>query len=280
MHEEYERLNLADVIDGHPEKELLQEILIKPGIVSTLLSDGCYIAGGFGRTLMRGAPINDYLSGKLPTPANGPAGDIDIFFSDFSKSDMYRKVFNSGFRSFGRNALETHNNLGRIQLVDSAHLVLPVEEQLHRFDFTNACVAITRDHVFVNSRFKEIEKNSLLDVKSNKSPFLGSRIMKYFKHRGVSGVTPSSEPLITEWIMRALCDSFEKDADSQVESRGISYNVQALLREKSLTRPDDLLLALGRFKETEHTKYGITIETDFALSRLKDRGYEVTVPAH
>lgn len=277
---DYERLNLNDVIDAHAERELLHSILIKEGVVARLLSDGCYIAGGFGRALMRGDSVGSYLKGHLTEGLRGPAGDIDIFFDNSAKTEMYRDLFKSRYRSFGGNALEINTQAGRVQLVDSDHLISPVDEQLNRFDFTNACVAITRDHIFVNSRFKEIEKNRLLDVKNNSSPFMGSRIMKYFKHRGIAGVTPRSEPMITEWIIKALCEDFEKKLVGQIETRGISHNIQSLLREKNLTRPDDLLLVLGKFKETETTKYGLVLEIDFALSQLKERGYEVTVPAH
>lgn len=276
---DYERLNLNDVIDAHPERELLHSILIKEGVVERLLSDGCYIAGGFGRALMRGDSVGAYLKGQLSAGQRGPAGDIDIFFSDTAKTETYRDQFKSRYRSFGGNALEINIQSVRVQLVDSDHLISPMEEQLNRFDFTNACVAITRDHVFVNSRFREIEKDRLLDVKNNSSPWMGSRIMKYFKHRGVAGVTPRSEPLITEWIIKALCEDFEKKISGQIETRGISHNIQALLREKNLTRPDDLLLVLGRFKDTETTKYGLVHEVDFALARLKERGYEVSVPS-
>jgi len=276
---DYERLNLSDIIDAHPERDLLHSILIGEGVVARLLSDGCYVAGGFGRALMRRDSIGAYLKGQMRERLKGPAGDIDIFFSDPSKSEMYRNEFKSRYRSFGGNALEISCQSGRVQLVDSEKLISPMEEQLHRFDFTNACVAITRDHVFVNSAFKEIEKARLLDVKSNASPFMGSRIMKYFKHRGIAGVTPRSEPMITEWIIKALCEDFESKIIGQIETRGISYNIQALLRERNLTRPDDLLLVLGKFKETETTKYGLVREIDFALAQLKERGYEVSVSA-
>lgn len=276
---DYERLRLDDVIDTHPERELLHSILIKEGVVAKLLSDGCYVAGGFGRALMRGDAIGAYLSGQMNDGLRSPAGDIDIFFSDLSKAEMYRDAFRSRYRSFGGNALEINCKTGRVQLVDSEKLISPLEEQLDRFDFTNACVAITRDHVFVNSKFKEIEKNRMLDIKNNASPFMGSRIMKYFKYRGIAGVTPRSESMITEWIIKALCEDFENSVIGQIETRGISHNIQALLREKNLTRPDDLLLVLGKFKDTETSKYGLVREVDFALAQLKERGYEVSVPA-
>jgi len=278
VNDQYERLNLNDVIDAHPERALLQQILIEPGLISALLGDGCYIAGGFGRALMRGDAIGAYLTGDRGPLDRFPAGDIDIFFDDPAKAESHRRNLKFSSRSFGGNALEINDQNMRVQLVDSENLILPMAEQLQRFDFTNACVGITRDHIFVNSRFKEIEAARLLDVKNNVSPFMGSRIMKYFKHRGIGGVTPRSEPLITEWIMRALCEDFGSSIAKRIEPVGLLHNIQALLRERNLTRPDDLLLVLGKFKETTSEKYGLTVEADFALSQLKERGYEVTVP--
>lgn len=278
MNDQYERLNLNDFIYSHPERDLLTKILQTPGTVSDLLRDGCYIAGGFGRALMRGDSIADYLRPPSAGVDVHPAGDIDIFFEDKSKTEAYKSRFDQSFRSFGGNALEISMNRTRVQLVDSERLVLPMEEQLQQFDFTNSCVGITASHIFVHSRFKEIESNRLLDVKNNASPFMGGRIIKYFKHRGISGVTPGSEPLITEWIMRALCDDFDKSRQLHVSDAGINHNILALLREKNLTRPDDLLLVLGKFKQTVSMEYGSVRTVDFALTQLKERGYEVTVP--
>lgn len=276
MHSDYIRLNVKDVLDKHPEADVIQRILFGEGIVSSLIGDGCYVAGGFGRALMRGDSILDYAeirSGMTRRP-----GDIDIFFSDVSKREEYRKFFVQNNRSFGGSALEAKLGRMRIQLVDHDDLIHPLDDQMDRFDFTNACVAITRDHVIVHRDFKELEDQLLLDVKRNVSPFLGSRIMKYFKHRGLTGVTPRSEPLITEWIMRVLCDDLKAVSPNPLMKSGIDHNIQALLSTQQLTRADDLLLVLGRYKSLIMPKYGPALEVDFALHQLKERGVELAIP--
>jgi hypothetical protein len=276
----YKKIPIKDVIDAHPEKELVQRILLGTRPIVDLLDAGCYIAGGFGRTLMNGGNVAEYLGlANRESYDSCRPGDIDIFFSDASRAEEYRQIFGSESRSLGKNALEkTLNGYTRLQLVDGPDLISSLEEQMDRFDFTNACVAITREHVIVHERFEQIERDKLLDVKSCHSPFLGSRIMKYFKYRGMQAVTPSSEALITEWIIRALSLNFDIVSQTKIMPGSIDHSIQNILKEKRITRADDLLLVLGRFKTTTTEKYGLVREVDFALENLKERGYEITVP--
>lgn len=281
MASEYKKIPLKDVIDAHPEKELVQRILLRTRPIVDLLDAKCYIAGGFGRTLMNGGNVTEYLGLKNRGDYSSfRSGDIDIFFSDSSRAEEYRQIFGSENRSLGKNALEkVLTSSTRLQLVDGPELISPLEEQLDRFDFTNACVAITRDHVIMHERFEQLERDRILDVKRCHSPFLGSRIMKYFKHRGLQSVTPESEPLITEWIMRALSMNFDIVSQANIMAGSINHSIQSILAEKRITRADDLLLVLGRFKATTTEKYGIVREVDFALENLKERGFDIAVPA-
>ncbi len=277
----YKKIPLKDVIDSHPEKELVQRILLGTRPIADLLDAGCYIAGGFGRTLMNGGNVAEYLGfSNRDSYTPHRQGDVDIFFSDASRTEEYRQIFGCEIRSLGRNALEKIvNGTMRLQLVDGPALISPVEEQLERFDFTNACVAITREHVILHERFEQVENSRVLDVKQCHSPFLGSRIMKYFKHRGLRAVTPESEPVITEWIMRALSLNFDVLSQTTILQGSLDRTIQQILLEKNLTRADDLLLVLGRFKATTTEKYGIVRDVDFALENLKERGYEISIPA-
>lgn len=276
----YKKIPIQDVLDSHPEKAFISRLLFDTHPITNLLQEGCYIAGGFGRALLNGSDLSRYLgSARIGNTYSGQPGDIDIFFSDSTKAEQLRSVFNTDARSFGKNALETRVAYGiRVQLVDGDDLILPMEEQMDRFDFTNACVAITRDHFIVHEKFEAIERDKLLDVKRCSSPFLGSRIMKYFNYRGLSGVTPESEPVITEWIMRALSMNFDVVTKTNVERGAIDHALQRVLSEGKLTRADDLLLALGKFRTTVKEQYGVCREVDFALHNLKERGYDVSVP--
>lgn len=276
----YKKIPIQEVINSHPEKELLERILFATHPVSSLLNEGCYIAGGFGRAVMNGGDVRRYLGIPGKDLIGGHYGDIDIFFEDPTRADEYRDIFRSDFRSLGKNALEkVINGSIRVQLVDGENLIKPPEEQMDRFDFTNACVAITRDHVILHERFEQIERDKMLDVKRCHSPFLGSRIMKYFGKRGIKGVTPESESVITEWIIRALNMNFDILSHAVVDSQAINHHVLKILSDSKITRADDLLLVLGRFKTTQFEKYGQSRDVDFALHNLKERGYEISIPA-
>ena len=279
MSSTYKKIPVQDVVNAHPEAELLRRILHETRPISELLDAGCYIAGGFGRAVMNGGDVRRYLGIPGKDQIRGHYGDIDIFFEDPARADEYRDIFKSEFRSLGKNALEkVINGSIRVQLVDGEKLIKPPEEQMDRFDFTNACVSITRDHVIVHERFEELERDHALDVKQCHSPFLGSRIMKYFTTRGLKSVTPESEPVITEWIMRALSVNFDIATQVKIDSNALNHSVQRILGESRLTRADDLLLVLGRFKATQREKYGLVREVDFALANLKERGYEISIP--
>jgi len=281
MNSDYETISLHAIIDSHPEKELLLKILIKSKVIAPLLDAGCYIAGGFGRALLNGSSIEEYLMlgsrGSIP-------GDIDIFYSDETRAAEFQAIFSEERtlpRSWGQNALESYERLtlAKIQLVDRKELILPVEVQLDRFDFTNAAVAITKDQIIYHKRFKEIEEKKLLDVKNSISPFLASRIMKYISHRGLTGITPESEPQITDWIIRMTCEDFNSGFYKNVSKDTIFANMKTILANESVTRTDDLMIVLGKFKYTYSAEpYGPQISVDFALNELKKRGQNVSVP--
>jgi hypothetical protein len=281
MNSDYETISLHAIIDSHPEKELLLKILSKSKVIAPLLDAGCYIAGGFGRALLNGSSIEEYLMlgsrGSIP-------GDIDIFYSDETRAEEFQAIFSEERtlpRSWGQNALESYERItcAKIQLVDRKELILPVEVQLDRFDFTNAAVAITKDQIIYHKRFKEIEEKKLLDVKNSISPFLASRIMKYISHRGLTGVTPESEPQITDWLIRMTCEDFNPGFYKNVSKDTIFANMKTILANESVTRTDDLMIVFGKFKYTYSAEpYGPQISVDFALNELKKRGQNVSVP--
>lgn len=283
MNSDYETISLHAIVDSHPEKELLSKILSKSKVIAPLLDAGCYIAGGFGRALLGGVSIEEYL---MPTLGPRVPGDIDIFHADETRTAEFQAVFSEEHtlpRSWGQNALESYERIthAKIQFVDKKELILPVEIQLDRFDFTNAAVAITKDQIIYHKRFKEIEEKKLLDVKNSISPFLASRIMKYISHRGLTGVTPESEPQITDWIIRMTCEDFNPGFYKNVSRDTIFSNMKTILANESVTRTDDLMLVLGKFKYTYSVApYGPQISIDFALNELKKRGQNASVPKY
>lgn len=284
MDNDFESANLNSIIDAHPERDLIGRVL-SSHVIRTLLDNGCYIAGGFGRALLAGHSMEKYLGIELSR--GSPPGDIDIFFEDASRSEEYTNIFACENRSWGKNALERPLSIKpchsvRTQLVDHKNLILPPKDQLRRFDFLNAAVAIVQDKVIFPARFMELEEKKLLHIQNATSPFLGSRITKYFSLRGVIGLTPESEPLITDWIIRALCQDFKSDLNMNIVTESLMSNVKAILSNKDITRADDLLLVLGKFQmciSNSEDSYGSSRSVDFALHELANRGYSVAVPA-
>jgi hypothetical protein len=270
-------MGIEQFLDQHSYRKQIEQIIYELKPISNLLDEGCYLAGGFVRALLLGGDPHQYLD----TPGWIPPGDIDIFFSDPSKSAHLKEIFNSTFRSFGGNAaqklvtdLGTKNSSERqflIQLVDYDTLILPVEAQLDRFDFTNCAVALTRKEVIYAKRFHEIEARHLLDVKRSHSPFMGGRIIKYMKTRGLTGVTPESRQHVTDWILQALCNDFNSDTLGAIDSQQAQNVVKKLLSSDTTSSIEDLLLVLGMFKTTIKEKYGPSHEVDFALDEIGRR---------
>lgn len=272
---DYNYTSIGSVLAGHKFEPEVRHILNHEPI-KTLLDSGCYLAGGFVRSVLLNQSPNNYLS-NLST-----GGDIDIFFDDVTRREEYRFVFkgteahNSPWlgRSVGGNAEQRYINTTtssiRVQLVDHSSLILPIEQQLDRFDFTNCAVAMTRDKVIIHKRFYEIEAQKLLDVKHSESPFTGSRIYRYMSRRGLAGLTQASQAVVTDWIMKAVCGAFKTDTAAVVNQEALELAVRNILSSDLTSRPDDLLLVLGKFKH-DVASYGMSHEVDFALHHLKSR---------
>lgn len=273
---DYNHISVDSVLQGLKFESDIRSILAQEPIKS-LLDSGCYLAGGFVRTILLNQSPFYYLSNL------GLGGDVDIFFDDVTHRETHKRRFKGNEaehspwigRSIGNNAEQRYVNTPstsiRIQLVDHDSLVLPVERQLDRFDFTNCAVAMTRDEFIIHRRFYEVEAQKLLDVKHSESPFTGSRITRYMSRRGLTGVTQTSQAAITDWIMKAVCGAFNTDTAATIQQESLEHAVRSLLSNDLTSRPDDLLLVLGKFKHDIVENYGMTHEVDFALHHLKDR---------
>lgn len=281
MYSDIDSIGTSEAIAAHPDKEMIRMILDSHPI-REMIHGGCYIAGGFGRAILNKTSIEEYLGIELKSGT--PPGDIDIFFDNPAQREHFTQLFRSKDRSWGRNALQRNLFVPRagnfrIQLVDHDNLILPMSKQLDRFDFLNAAVALTEDAIIFPSRFYELESEKLLHVKRATSPFFGSRLLKYFKHRGIRGLTKESEQAVTEWIIRAMCNDFKLEASGNIMPESLIANVKALLSCKDITRADDLLLVLGKFDDfVQGEEYGEYKRVDFALSKLAERGLDVSIP--
>ena len=278
--------NIDEIISRHPEADLIRHILNLPAI-SAALSSGAYIAGGFARVVLLGKRVSTYLFG------HGNRGDVDLFFSSREQIEYVTHVIRgASHRSFGGNAREyshvlpyqclkpyEHYAVGSsftLQVVDKEALILPIREQLERFDFVNVRCAFNYKEMLADDRITQLEADHLLQVSNSMSPYLSSRIIKYIK-KGYITITDDSREHVTDWIIRALAGEFdafypEKTRDAKFGKLGI----QSLISGHSyLLRNEDLIMLLGMFKqEVRGNKYGPSTEIDMALSIIENRQRE------
>ena len=278
--------DINEIIDRHPEADLIRHILSLPAI-STALSNGAYIAGGFARIIFLGNRVSTYLFGQ------GRVGDIDLFFSAREQiDDVTHVIRGASHRSFGGNAREymhavpyqilkqyenyTRGSSFNLQIVDKAELILPIREQLDRFDFVNVRCAFNDSELLVDDRIMQLETDHLLQIANSSSPYLSSRINKYIK-KGYVTITDDSREHITDWIIRALAGEF--DAFYPPLTRDPTFgklSINTLISGHAhLLRNEDLIMLLGMFKqEIRNNKYGPTVEIDMALSIIENRQRE------
>lgn len=278
--------DINEIIDRHPESDLIRHILNLPAI-STALSNGAYIAGGFARVVLLGKRVSTYLFG------HGNRGDIDLFFSSRDQIEATTYVIRgASHRSFGGNAREYSHVVSpqilkpyeyyavgttfSLQIVDKEELILPIRDQLTRFDFVNVRCAFNDKEMLADDRIMKLEGDHLLQVGSSRSPYLSSRIIKYIK-KGYVSVTDDSREHITDWIIRALAGEF--DAFYPEKTRNSTFGklgIQSLITNHSyLLRNEDLIMLLGMFKqEIKGGKYGPSVEVDMALNIITNRARE------
>ena len=278
--------DINEIIAQHPEADLIRHILSLPAI-STALSNGAYIAGGFARIIFLGKRVSTYLFGQ------GRVGDIDLFFSAREQIDAATYVIRgASHRSFGGNAREythavpyqilkkyenyTAGSSFNLQIVDKAELILPIREQLDRFDFVNVRCAFNDSELLVDDRIMQLETDHLLQIANSSSPYLSSRINKYIK-KGYVTITDDSREHITDWIIRALAGEF--DAFYPPLTRDPTFgklSIRTMISGHAhLLRNEDLIMLIGMFKNTvQNSKYGPAFEIDMALSIIENRNRE------
>lgn len=278
--------DINEIIDRHPESDLIRHILNLPAI-STALINGAYIAGGFARVVLLGKRVSTYLFG------HGRRGDIDLFFSSREQIESTTYVIRgASHRSFGGNAREYSHVVPHqflkpyeyyavgtsfsLQIVDKEELILPIRDQLDRFDFVNVRCAFNGKEMLADDRIIKLETDHLLQVGNSRSPYLSCRIIKYVK-KGYINVTDDSREHITDWIIRALAgefDSFYPEATR--DPKFGKLGIQSLITNHAyLLRNEDLIMLLGMFKqEVRGNKYGPSTEIDMAMSIIENRQRE------
>jgi hypothetical protein len=248
-------------------------------IISFALGAGGFIAGGFGRQVLKNP---DELYGYLVECA----GDIDIFFPSskiyestlefagaycnerkqknpdcFSHNFSIRpslanfctNIFLPESEFFSQN---THVN-GRwyqpgnikIQLVNVFHG--DPSRVLSTFDIENCKVALTSDSVIFSKSFESLESSKTLEVVHNGSPLLPMRIQKYVYKRGLDNVHMKSGSQMRDWIVNWACNNWGDyplaEAFKQCTPDAVyKETIARLLKYENLIETDQLSLLFGR----------------------------------
>jgi hypothetical protein len=229
---EFAYVDPAEILTSDGLEDL--KLLTSCPAVSDALSRGGWIAGGSIRAILSGLPLASYTDSNLN---NGLAGDIDIFFKSKSDADaaVRSRIYRGRMRSFGGNASQFYDDLSineeprsiTIQFVDSEKLCLPLEDSLRQFDFLNCMVAFDGKSIIIPVGWETIEKQKLLHIANDETPYLASRISKYMRRRGYVGVTPESRDRLHSWLVKSLSSKnfpgFEENRWSETFSERDKY---------------------------------------------------------
>lgn len=260
----------------HPATMTRLDRIMRHHVVKNALDEGAWIAGGFIRQVLLGNDITGYFDPN----AQGRTGDIDIFFDDVTKAKRCIDEINACQASWGGFAKDVSISIPSmglitVQLVDSPDLCLTFEESLARFDFTNCKVALRDNEFYIPAGWKEIEAQKQLQVVSNASPFLGTRIIKYMKSRGLKGLTADSMPILSDWIYKVAAGDFPNFTTTHL--MGLESAIRRLY-DMNKVDPSYLALFMGRWTDLTQVpkNYGHyqTIAVDWAhneISKLNGR---------
>jgi len=252
----------------------LTNLLTRVPIIDEALDKGGWICGGYARQLMLDQPTSEYFRPFKETDRYLPVGDVDVFFNNIQ--DVTASVPKSARRSQAGFAKEIHDFV-KVQLVDDPGLIKPtIQETLESFDIVNCRVAINHRYVIVTDDWQEIESKRLLRIGRNDTPFLGGRLLKYLKYRGLEGLTEDSYESLTGWLAHAG-NNFSDGSWTTQHLIGVKDSVKKL-RNRGLVRREDLIFFIGKWKEAiQERHYGrsFTYEVDLALNELETEPKEV-----
>lgn len=250
---------------------------------------GCTLAGGFVRALYRGDSLPDYFA----QTKDGLPGDIDVFLPPGLKpSDVHDEFptpkgklershagFGWNFVLYPRRTSIIDEHSIRVQLIDYPEFCSkdPVSV-VDRFDFTNVTIAISvvsgTPILTVHRDWKGLEDSRTLGIRNVTSPFLGKRIVKYLRRKGLVGVSSDSAPRITEWLARCA-----KDGNFVLDGR--SFDILAKEGVMSLfangfAPKEDIIMFLGRWevvvsdrKMGDYTGFHSNESVDWALNQMQ-----------
>lgn len=241
-------------------------------LLETVFDHGGYVAGGFGTIVARRllGSVDDQAHERLvrdvrshlgmpkrPLTAapgsphawrhNAGTGDIDVWFPD-------EPALGSFLRDPRRLRLIEHRAMyvsptvtgtaiehivegdARVQVI--VRFLMPIEEQLARFDIYNGMVAVTHDEVVVPEHWSSLEKARMLHVSTWKCPWTVNRFFKWMNRKGYTAVTPSSAEAIVSQGLAAL-DWFKLHEHDVTDPRVSTELEKSTLLKKMAANPDN-----------------------------------------
>lgn len=250
---------ISDVVQGE-NAEVLDAILQKSAVVKNALYKGGFLAGGFPRAILRGDSLCQYFSpSDHRNGRNHSQGDIDVFFTS-SEGAVATVIPFKAYPSQGGFAHEKQDfveivdgveqrvNISfKVQLVDKPSLINRTPaECLSRFDMVNCQVALVGDVLIHPRDWHELDASRKIRINQVESPFLGSRILKYVKYRGYSGIEESSYPRLVEWLAKVASGGFPGFTTQHMV--GTQFAVKTL-RKGGHIEKSELLMFLGKWTE-------------------------------
>ena len=213
-------------------------------------SRGGYIAGGFAALVgymcvvkrcthaeLCSAVAHHLGNGMYMRPEsaynNASHGDIDVWFPDRVSLDLFTSEVTHHYGiTFGGNVKVSDTVTGtaieyrigdrqRVQVI--RNYVMPMHEQLARFDIFNAMACINDRTLTVPKGWLELEENRTLHVATWKSPWTVSRVFKYMRKKGYMRLTPETSAHVVNEAL-AACTYVHDRPELSVASRDITMN--------------------------------------------------------
>ena len=148
---------------------------------------------------------------------------------------------------------------------------------LNTFDFTNVKCAITKDNVYIDNNFYNIESQKKIDIVNISSPLLAARIVKYLRARGMLGITSRSQSMLKDWCVNfcsgiydnPLFDLTSKQVNNSCMASIYSFLYMQGFLDKEILSKDAIILFLGMFKKNHwNSTVGGYSSIDLAVNAL------------
>ena len=259
---------------------------------SGALDAGCWIGGGFARqiahhVLLKPKDHDEWMAYLSPSWQYGQThpGDVDVFMPKQTNDGTFDTAITelpNSFSGFAKNMRlygmpEKFPGQCTIQYItDPAFRYDSVADCLKAFDLYNSRYALTcidsgRFVLHWDPKALEADKMRRVSIVQTRSPFLGSRILKYIQLRGCDrGLMRESDALLLEWLIRAGSDEwpdmFRKDHINGVQTQVVN------LREAGLVSVDELAFFINKWSiniKTGSAYNSVYKEVDWAIDQIE-----------